>query len=152
MAQNFLTPLPRVTVSVAIEAVCLRRNPETQEVEVYMAQRSPDDTAYPNEWHCPGSVMRPRETIEDVLSRLSEKEFGAHLLSTGFVCNINPSPTAPEARGHFLCIVYLCVLAEAENLRGQWFPLNNLPEKTVESHRNRIIPAALRAFVAEHAV
>jgi len=34
--------------------------------------------------------------------------------------------------------------------KGTWFPVNQLPEKTVESHRKRIIPCALGAFVAEN--
>ncbi len=161
--------LARVTVSVAIEAVCLRLRKEnafgvlshtskgfiaTDDVqykvtEVYMIQRSPDDTAYPGEWHCPGSVMRPGESFEDVLKRLAKKEFGTGLISTRFVANLNPSALEPEARGHFLSIVYLCVLEEKEGLRGKWFPVDKLPEKTVISHRKRIIPCALGAFVAD---
>jgi len=162
--------LARVTVSVAIEAVCLRLQKEiapgvlcltskgfvaTDDVqygviEVYMIQRSQDDTAYPGEWHCPGSVMRPGESFEDVLDRLAKKEFGADFVSAMFVANINPSSLEPEARGHFLSIVYLCDLEEKEGLRGEWFPVNQLPEKTVEHHRKRIIPAALGTFVADH--
>lgn len=142
--------LARVTVSVAIEAVCLRLNLSTKKVEVYLVQRSPDDTAYPGQWHCPGSVMRPGESFEDVLERLAKKEFGANLIQSRFVANINPSPAEPEDRGTFLSVVYICVLEEKEGLRGKWFPVNNLPEKTVESHRKRIIPCALGAFVADH--
>jgi len=142
--------LARLTVSVAIEAVCLRLNPTTKDIEVYLVQRSPNDTAYPGEWHCPGSVMRLRESFEDILERLAKKEFGANLVSARFVANINPSALEPEARGHFLSIVYLCVLEEKEGLRGKWFPVNQLPDKTVEGHRKRIIPCALGAFVADH--
>lgn len=141
--------LARITVSVAIEAVCLRYSSDSKKVEVYMIQRSPDDTAYPGEWHCPGSVMRPGESFEDVLERLAQKEFKANLVSTRFVANINPSALEPEARGHFLSIVYLCILQEKEGLRGRWFSVDELPEKTVESHLKRIIPVAMGAFVAD---
>lgn len=140
--------LARLTVSVAIEAVCLRLNPSTQKVEVYMTERSPTDTAFPGEWHCPGSVIRPKEDIKDVFNRLTQKEFGGKILSTQFVANVN-HPT--EARGHFFSLVYLCSLDESNGgLRGKWFPVDQLPEKTVESHRHRIIPAAVVAFVAEN--
>ncbi|MGA2418238.1 MAG: NUDIX domain-containing protein [Candidatus Staskawiczbacteria bacterium] len=139
--------LARVTVSVSVEAVCLRLNPSTQEVEVYMTKRSPTDTTYPGEWHCPGSVMRPREEIGDVFNRLAREEFGTNISSTQFVANVNhPS----GATGHFLAIVYLCALESADSLVGKWFPVNQLPEKTIETHRRRIIPAAVGAFVAEN--
>lgn len=138
--------LARLTVSVAVEAVCLRLNPETDHVEVYMIQRSQDDTAYPGEWHCPGSVLRPTENINDVFNRLAKKEFGVGLKSWQFVDNVN-HPT--EARGHFFSLVYLCSLDEQSELKGRWIPVDQLPEKTVESHRKRIIPCALGTFVAE---
>lgn len=145
--------LSRLTVSVAVEAVCLRLNTSTCQVEVYMIQRSPNDTAYPGEWHCPGSVLRPKEEIKDVFSRLQKKEFGesATLGQTRFVANVN-HPT--EARGHFLSMVYLCELVNDEHfasrLKGKWFPVDQLPAKTVETHRYRIIPPAVGAFVAEN--
>lgn len=164
--------LARVTVSVAVETVCLRLRKEIAngvsfragsghtiatddveytEIEVYLVQRSPDDTAYPGQWHCPGSVMRPGESFEDVLERLEQKEFGAPLLSKRFVANINPSRLKPEERGHFLSIVYLCVFEEKEDLRGKWFSVRALPKETVESHRRKIIPCALGMFTADNA-
>lgn len=139
--------LARVMPVIGYEAVCLRWNPSTQGVEVYMTQRSPNDTAYPGEWHCPGSVLRYKEEIDDVFFRLETREFGAKLLSRRFVAEINHTK---EARGHFISMVYLCTIAETEGLRGKWFPVNNLPEKTVRSHRNRIIPSTVGAFVAEN--
>ena len=43
--------IARLTVSPAVETVCLRLNQTTKEVEVYLVQRARDDTAYPGEWH-----------------------------------------------------------------------------------------------------
>ena len=137
--------LARPTISVAIEAVCLRWNAAAREVQVYLIQRSANDTAYPREWHCPGSVLRPGEEIDNVFDRLGQKEFGTKFLKTQFASNVN-HPT--EARGHFFSVVYLCAFEEKEELKGSWFPINQLPEKTVKSHRKRIIPAAFGAFVA----
>ncbi len=140
--------LARLTVSVAVEAVCLRLNPQTKKAEVYLTQRSMEETAYPGEWHCPGSVFRLGEEDKDVFNRLAEREFGAGMSSARFVANVN-HPT--EARGHFLSLVYLCILYEHRELKGKWFSVNQLPEKTVECHRYRIIPAAVGAFVAANA-
>jgi ADP-ribose pyrophosphatase YjhB (NUDIX family) len=140
--------LARLTVSVAIEAVCLRLNPQSRNVEVYLVKRSETETAYPGEWHCPGTVIRPGEEFSSAFERLSRKEFGAKFLETRFVSNLN-HPT--EARGHFLSMVYLCILGETSGaLRGQWFPVKALPEKTVIHHRVRVIPTAVGAFVAEN--
>lgn len=141
--------LARLTVSVAMEAVCLRLSP-TGEVEVYLVQRSANDTAYPEEWHCPGSAMRPGEEVKGVFTRLVNREFGFSLLSKRFVANVN-DPT--EARGHFFSVVYLCTAEDGAgcHAKGKWFPVNQLPEKTVRHHRTRIIPAAVGAFVAESA-
>ncbi len=139
--------IARLTVSPAVETVCLRLNQTTKEVEVYLVQRARDDTAYPGEWHCPGSVLRPGEDFKDAFGRLAKCEFGGIILSMQFVANANV-PT--ESRGHFLSLVYLCVLDDTDGLRGKWFPINQLPDKTVEHHRHRIIPVAVGAFVAEN--
>ena len=131
---------------MAVEAVCVRLNQQTRKIEVYMTQRSLDDTAYPGEWHCPGSIMRPGETINNIFSRLEKKEFNAYLLSKKFVANVN---VPDEVRGHFISLVYLCTLEQKEEMKGIWFPTDKLPKQTVECHRRRIIPCALGTFVAD---
>lgn len=140
--------LSRLTIGVAIEMVCLRWNAEFQEVEVYLVQRSSSNTAYPGKWHCPGSFMRPGEETKDVFTRIVQGIIGTELISTKFIADVNHPA---EARGHVLSRVYLCELASVEgwhNCPGTWFLINRLPEKTVKSHRKRIIPAAVGAFVA----
>ena len=135
--------LARVTVSVAIEAVCLRHNPETKQLEVFMMKRPMDDIAYPGQWHCPGSVLRPGEEIEDAFKRLNQQEFSGILLDKKFAATVN---VPDEARGHFLSLVYLCELEENENLKGTWFMASDLPDQTVKSHRKLIIPSAICFF------
>lgn len=144
-----------LSVGAAIEMVCLRLIKGN--VEVYMTQRSEDDTAYAGEWHCPGSFVRPGEEISDVFRRISKKEMNSMKFSSiTFVANVN-HPT--EARGHVLSVVYLCIfkgsssmddVAIASKLPGKFFPVDKLPEKTVETHVKRIIPAAVGIFVAEN--
>ena len=63
--------LALLIISVAIEAVCLRVNPQTKKIEVLLTQRSLKNTAYPGEWHCPGSILRRGEDIKDVFERLA---------------------------------------------------------------------------------
>lgn len=149
--------LAKVTLSVAVEAVCLRiedwstpdlcEQLQSRQVQVYLTKRSENETAYPGEWHCPGSVMRPDEEVKDVFGRLSVREFGVNLRSWKFIGNVN-HPTEP--RGHFLSLVYLCELGDDKNQNGSWFPVHRLPEKTILTHRVRIIPAAVGTFVADN--
>jgi len=144
-----------LSVGVAIEMVCLRL--VERSVEVYLTQRSEDDTAYAGEWHCPGSFVRPGEKVPDVFKRISKKEMNdMKFISTRFVANVN-HPT--EERGHVLSVVYLCIfkgsctmddVTRKSNLPGKFFSIDELPEKTVETHRKRIIPVAAGLFVAEN--
>lgn len=144
--QALFNALARLTISVACEAVCLRFDKQTQRVQVYLTQRTLQETAYPGEWHCPGSFYRPRETEDDVFDRLAKKEFGANFLSREFVTNVKWH----ESRGDVISMVYLCVLEDNNDaLKGRWFPVDQLPEKTVECHRTKIIPAAVESFVAK---
>lgn len=132
--------IARVSVSIGVEAVCLRVNMDTTETEVLLIQRSLDDSAYPGEWHCPGSVMRPGEKFSDVFERLAKREFLGKLIPQKFVGNFN---NATEARGHFLSVIYLC---STDGAGGTWYPLDTLPEKTVDHHRRYVIPMAARIF------
>ena len=142
--------LAKVSPSVAMEAVCLRLNNQTQQAEVYLTKRALNDTAYPGQWHCPGSVMRPGEQLKDVFDRLSKQEFDANILVNQFVTNIN---NPHEARGHFFSVVYLCSLNEKANkLKGSWFSIDQLPENTVKIHRQEIIPAAIKVFTATNPI
>jgi ADP-ribose pyrophosphatase YjhB (NUDIX family) len=136
--------LARLTVTLAIEAVCLRFNPINREYEVYLTQRSLDESAYPDEWHCPGSTFRVGETEEDVFDRLSIREFGSNLLSKVFVAKFN---NTKEARGHFFSLIYLCNLQNDNSFMGRWFPVNWLPKKIIDHHRDVIIPMAVKAFM-----
>lgn len=140
--------LARVTISVSVEAVCFRRG-GSKDVSVFLKRRSCNDTAYPGEWHVPGSIFRPGEEPEDVLDRLAKREFGCPVEFVQFVANVNHTQ---EARGHCLSTVYLCRAnsIQFQGMDAGWFSVNELPEKTVECHRHRIIPAALGAYVARH--
>jgi ADP-ribose pyrophosphatase YjhB (NUDIX family) len=139
--------LARVTISIGVEAVCLRRGSATHEIEVYMTQRSHDDPAYPGEWHCPGSIMRPGEEFDDVFSRLSQTEFDEVVEPVRFVTIVN-NPT--EQRGHFLSLVYLCNFkyTNGQSQKGAWFQVKHLPSNTVTHHYAWIIPLAVEAFSA----
>lgn len=134
--------IARVSVSVAIEAIGIRRNPESDKLEVLLMKRSVNAPAYSSMWHLPGSFLRPGESILDVIDRLAEKEFKA---SIRFVKQVGLKNNPHEARGHVLHI--LCLI-ETEDVSANWFPIDKLPEPIVEHHRQVLIPAGVEAFLA----
>jgi hypothetical protein len=136
----FFEALCRLTVSTAFEAVPLRETTDGT-IEVYMTLRPEDESAYGGQWHCAGSVMRPKDTDSTVFERL-EREVGGKLVNRRFV-GIFDNPG--EARGHFRSEVYICVF-DGDNGAGRWFAINNLPDRTVAHHRDSIIPMAVRFF------
>lgn len=145
LGTELFNALARLTVGVAVEAVCLRLNPKTKKVEIYLTRRSLNDSAYPGQWHCPGSIMRSGEEIDDIFKRLEKKEFDSgKLLKRQFVSNFN---NLKEDRGHFLSLIYLCRLKQNKKISGKWFPVNQLPQKTVVHHAKIVIPLAVKAFL-----
>ncbi|OGZ66112.1 MAG: hypothetical protein A3D34_02990 [Candidatus Staskawiczbacteria bacterium RIFCSPHIGHO2_02_FULL_33_16] len=134
--------LARVTISLTIDAVCLRLNIKSNKVEVYLTQRANNDTAYPGQWHCPNSIFRPSEDYKDVFARLEKREIGGLLGEKNFIDSFN---NPQEVRGHFFSLVYLCSIKK-DGLVGRWFSVNDLPKNTIVHHRNHIIPMVLKKF------
>lgn len=134
--------LARLTVSEAVEAALIRRREDGQ-LEVYMTQRAPDDTAYPNEWHVPGTIFRSGEDDVDVMKRLGEREFKCRILSWRQIDHFRHM----ETRGWFSAFVFLLEVAgEPQNERGAWHAVEQLPQNTVRHHVDRIIPIAVAEF------
>ena len=134
--------IARVSINVAVEAVCLRRGDSG--VEVLMTRRAEDDTAYPGEWHCPGSFFRPGEDETQVFARLAKGEFLADGVRWQFASYFN---SHQEERGHTFSLIFLCELEEGVTPhRGQWWPVDRLPERAVYHHRHNIITVAVKAF------
>lgn len=135
--------LSKITTSIAVETVVLRTGKGAYGLEVLMTQRTKDDIAYPGEWHCPGRVLRPGEEFPDgPLKRLVKNELFAEIGEAKFVGYINHRE---EARGHFLLMVYLIENIGTSN-KGEWFPVDQLPEPTVDCHREKVIPLAVSKY------
>lgn len=136
--------LARLTVTPAAEACCFRYTTGVG-FEVLLRQRGPDE-AYPGQFHCPGSVFRPRETDADLFLRLERSEAMTGIHNPRLVGHNNH---LDEERGHFMALIFL---VDAEAGPGtQWYPVNNLPEPMVEHHRTMVIPVALKALGRERA-
>lgn len=60
---ELFTQLARLTVISTVELVPLRSNPDTDATEVLLLQRPNTDDWWPNQWHVPGTVVLPTDTI-----------------------------------------------------------------------------------------
>ena len=98
-------------------------------------------TAYPGEWHIPGSIRRPGEKWADVMARLSRGEYKAEISNRRFVCHV-PSN---EVRGNIISFVFLVDVGEGAD-ETKWFPVDNMPGPLVDIHEQMIIPLAVAAF------
>lgn len=145
----------RLGTGDAFELGCVRRSPLTQAAEVYLIRRAYDDSAYPGEWHLPGTFQRRKENPEKTARRLARKElFGRSFSGSGyFVKKFYPSPERVEGeRGHTNSELWLFSaeqdLPVAED-RG-WFDLKNLPTPMVSYHRDEFVPEAIAAYERWH--
>jgi ADP-ribose pyrophosphatase YjhB (NUDIX family) len=141
----------RLGINDALECACVRRNGETGQVEVYLVRRAADDSAFPGQWHMPGTFFRRGEQPVDVARRLTNKElYGRPFVDYGyFVVKFFPNEEdLGKERGHINSELWLfpseANLPTTED-RG-WFEISSLPEPTVYSHRDKMIPAAIAAY------
>lgn len=134
----FYNALARFTISIAIDAVILRK--KEGKVEVLLKQRSLGEV-YPGQWHCPGTVLRTGEEIASAFARLEKKELGALLKDEPvFVSFLN---NLKEERGHFIHLIFLAELDVCT--QGEWFSVDKLPEDTIENHK-AIVRIATKKF------
>lgn len=142
MGRELFNAMVRLKVTITPEAACLRKDPESGNLQIYLIRRAPDDSAYPGQWHMPGSAIRPGEEIDDVFLRLEKNEIGIKIVSKKFGFHFN---NPAEVRGHFFSLVYLCELENRAGF-GKWFAVDALPENTLKHHSAIVIPAAIRFF------
>ena len=97
--------------------VLLREN--GGKLEVYLTKRAAYDPAYPGQYHCPGSYMRPGESYADVFERLNEREFKTRI-TKGRLVGIHNNTN--EERGHTQSHIFLVeVESEPQAKNGGWF-------------------------------
>lgn len=128
-------------INIAFEAAAIRDRNGT--AQVYLTQRSLNDTAYPGQWHIPGSFVRSGESWDDVVNRLSNVEFKTEVLDYTLVERVS---WLHEARGHIYSDVYLVRLKDEDTNQGKWFDVEDLPQPMVDAHRDVLIPMAVLAF------
>ena len=132
----------RLWATPSFEAVAFREN--GGELEVYMSRRASDDTAYPDEWHVPGAIYRASDEMDENVTQRLEQEFGVAIKDFELVDRMIVS----EARGTVHSHIFHVQLAGNPRIddRHRWYPVYDLPEVTVDHHRELIIPLATAAY------
>lgn len=134
----------------AIEGVSIRRHPATEEIQVFLARRDPNESAYPNELHCPGTGLRSADAYKPApktqFDRLNRVE-GFYAKEYKFV-GIKYTPE--EERGPYVSLIYLVDpegIVEAGESKWYDWEIVKLDPTLVCHHRYPIIPMTIEAFL-----
>ena len=144
--KDLFEALARLTITVTPELVILRAA-EDGSKEVLLRQRGSEE-AYANQWHSPGSAIRPGESLKKVMDRLVTHECSGDFTQAipvprGYHNNLT------EERGHFFQVIYVLDATDIAVSIGpklQWFSVDALPEGMVENHRKVVLPMALGRY------
>lgn len=111
-------------------------------VQIYLRQRSMTESAYPGEWHLPGTFFRKGEQPMDVARRLCKSELeGVGVKSIRHLEDF----FVEEARGSVESKLYAIeVEGDPIGKSGQWFNLEDVPSPMVHHHAERLIPRLLK--------
>jgi hypothetical protein len=140
----------RLVTTPTIELAPLRTR-EDGKVEVFMTQRPGDDPFWPSEWHVPGTVIRSTDEEGDfstAMQRLKDSE-----LMHSLQMKTDPVFVGHEfwqvKRGRELPFQHYVEVSPVEGveLPGKFFPVDELPDTTIDHHR-KVIANAVAAYKA----
>ena len=139
LGTELFNAVARVSINVAIEAMAIKK--EAGKFKIFMLQRGLEET-FPGQWHFPGTILRPGDSIDEAFLRLEKNEFKTKVIDKRFVSFFNNPHGLVEERGHFLHLIYLCHI----DRDGSWFDIDDLPENMVRCHKDDLIPLVVEYF------
>lgn len=118
-------------------------------LEVFMTKRGEEDPDWQGYWHVPGTALRYGDMQETAVARLA-REYGVPIHSFTRVgdAGVGFFKKGDAGRGPGMSLIHVTEL-EGEPMLNEcrrWFDVEYLPEPTVPSHINPIIPIAAEAF------
>ncbi|MCE9642724.1 MAG: hypothetical protein K8Q97_00205 [Candidatus Andersenbacteria bacterium] len=119
---------------LVIEFLVFRSTPSERKIEILLVER-PSNVAYPNQWHCPGTFVRPGDAMDRAFERARIGKLGGAIITQiEFLTNqLYVDPNRNDAT--ILRMVYTVQIAEEDNPpKGKFFeiyPNNNLPAELV---------------------
>jgi ADP-ribose pyrophosphatase YjhB (NUDIX family) len=105
-----------------------------------------DDKYYGAGWHIPGGIIRYKETLFKRIHAVAKNELGASITFKNEALAVNETiHPSRKARGHFISLLYDCVLTSPPDekirhtqgtpLPGQWAWHNKCPENIIAIHQ-----------------
>lgn len=128
-----------------IELAVLRQT--ENETDVLMIERH---DKFFDGWHIPGTVVCPGDTEESALKRLIEKEVGATVSRPRFIDRMHfPKGTGEgeNPRGQEISLLFVCEIGGEYKGPGKFFPVGNIPETTLTSHK--VLIDRVRRYLVE---
>ncbi len=88
--------------------------------------------------HMPGTVLRDNENVPAAINRLLTREVGGKVtppVSLGWVEVSKGNGPGQDPNRHQISLLHVCWLTGAYEGAGRFFPVDQLPEDTLEHHR-----------------
>ncbi|HCR55580.1 TPA: hypothetical protein DIV49_01275 [Candidatus Saccharibacteria bacterium] len=120
-------------------------------LEIYLTQRPENDPHWPSGWHIPGTVIRSTDeegSLASGFARVLKDELGEGIRYVGEPVQVT-TKFWDVTRGRELDLVHYIEVEVIDDtkLTGQFFPVNSLPESTLEHHKI-MIPEIVAAYEA----
>lgn len=128
------------TLTGSVEVV-----PVTRSGKVLMFRRPPTDPFFANQWHTPGTVQLPGDTVHDALGRIVGKE------ELGDIRHSAPeflhyyevkkgSRVGENPRGQERSLAFTVTVNEKDPGTGTFFPIENPTADTISHHKEGLLP------------
>lgn len=145
----------RAEVLTSIEVITLRRKSLTRELEVLLTLRDDSQDIWYGQLHSPGAMLRINDSqkyfgssniFEGAFNRI-EEEIGASFTNAPQFVKMD---MREGLRGEQLYFLYTAQIDDTKPHNGEFYPVNHLPENTIDFHVDMIMKAA--KFFEEHVV
>lgn len=129
--------------------------PLTPGAKVLLFRRPPTDPFFANQWHIPGTMQLPGDTVQDALTRILEKEELRDIRHSepqflSYYEVRRGSGVGENPRGQERSLVFTVWVNEKDPGIGTFFPLGNLPADTLSHHKTGLLPMVRRkVFLAK---
>lgn len=120
-------------------------------LQVFMLRRPDDDEHWPGQWHIPGTVLRATDeenSFNSGLARLFDGETEGLVVPVGEPKHVGTKFWDVERGRELDHLHYVEVEALSDDLPGQFFPVDELPDDTI-AHHKIIIPEIVDAYLKD---
>lgn len=140
LPEPLFNQIARLGVLVFIELIALREN--NGQIEVLLTKRSDQDTFWPNQYHHPGTVLRPNDidhSLASAFDRLYKDEFKCAPPQDGpFFAGLY---FKQQLRGKGFGLINWIELSDCSV--GEYLPVNDLPKNLVKGQNDYIQKCAV---------